>query len=160
VDARQSDDFVIIARTDSIAAEGVEAAIDRGKAYFDAGADGLFVEAFQTVEQIRAVGAAFPGKPLVFNRTPRGFSPLTPMADLGAAGFALVIFPMHLVLAAAAAGQKLLREVRETGTTDSFEDVMMNVNDFFNLVGKSRLEKIEDRFAKVGAEDPIGSGER
>jgi 2-methylisocitrate lyase-like PEP mutase family enzyme len=146
VEARRSDDFVIIARTDALAAEGMEAVIQRGHAYFEAGADALFVEAFQTRAQIDAIGEAFGGRSLVFNRTPRGHSPMVPVAELEAAGYGLVIFPMHLVLAAAGVGQRMLREIRESGTSDRYEELMMSVEDFFELVGQSRITDLENAY--------------
>jgi 2-methylisocitrate lyase-like PEP mutase family enzyme len=149
VDARRSSDFVIIARTDALANEGVDAVIERGHTYFDAGADALFVEAFQTVDEIHAVGDAFGGRPLVFNRTPRGFSPMVPMKELAGAGFRLAIFPMHLVLLAAGIGQKLLGDIRESGTAEAFEEIMMNIDEFFDLVGRQDYDALELSYEEV-----------
>jgi 2-methylisocitrate lyase-like PEP mutase family enzyme len=145
-DARASEDFVIIARTDALAVEGVNAVIARGQAYFDAGADALFVEAFETRAQIERVGEAFKGRGLVFNRTPRGFSPMIGLDELGRAGYAVAIFPMHLVLAAAGVGRQLLRDIKEKGAADQYEDVMMSVDDFFDVVGRKRFSDLEERF--------------
>lgn len=140
---------MIIARTDALASEGLDAVIERGRAYFDAGADALFVEAFQTEEEIDTVAAAFPDQALVFNRTPRGFSPMIPLDRLRAAGYTLVIFPMQLVLAAAGIEAQILRAIRESGSADSFEDLMLPLDEFFELVGQSRLASLEGTYGAV-----------
>ena len=129
--------------------KGVDAVIERGHTYFEAGADGLFVEAFQSADEIQSVGEAFAGKPLVFNRTPRGFSPMVPMKELAAVGYRLAIFPMHLVLAAAGIGRRLLEEIRTTGATDSFEELMMSVDKFFDLVGRQKYDALELTYEAV-----------
>ena len=136
VGARQDDEFVIIARTDSLASEGVERAIDRGLAYFEAGADMLMVEALQAEDEVAAVATAFAGQHLVFNRTPQSFAPIVPLDRLG--GYSLIYFPMHLVLASLSLQRDMLAEIMQTGMCNSFENGMASVGDFFDLFGTER----------------------
>jgi 2,3-dimethylmalate lyase len=146
-DARRGDDFVIIARTDALQAEGLNATIERATAYFDAGADMLFVEGFQREEDIHAVAQAFAGRSLFFNRTPRGYAPMLTIDELFALGFNFIVFPMHLVLLAAAVQRQLLEELASTGTCDSFESQMLRVEDYFEIVGHSALEELDRKYA-------------
>ena len=103
VAARQNPDTVIIARTDARAVEGVEAAIDRAKAFHDAGADVLFVEALQGEGEIERVAEALRGRPLLFNWAEGGKTPPLPIERIRELGFAIVICPIAALLSATAA---------------------------------------------------------
>ncbi|MEI4472318.1 isocitrate lyase/PEP mutase family protein [Frigidibacter sp. MR17.24] len=99
-DARGSDALQIIARTDAIAVEGFEAALDRGEAYLEAGADVLFVEAPRSLEQMAAIAERFAGRvPLLANMVEGGHTPIRDADALHAAGFRIVIFPGGLARA-------------------------------------------------------------
>src|SRR5579871_1861342 len=93
VDARQDPDFVIIARTDANAVYGLEDALQRGRAYRDAGADVIFIEAPRSLEELQAIARTFEGVPLLYNWAESGKTPLLPLGDIHALGFKLVIFP-------------------------------------------------------------------
>src|SRR5215208_5305141 len=110
VEARHSEEFVIIARTDARAVEGVDGALERARSYLDAGADVLFVEAPQSEEEIAAVAEAFPDVPLLFNWVEGGESPPVPLERLKELRFRLVIFPLSAMLAATrSVGEALAR---------------------------------------------------
>src|SRR5881392_443142 len=97
VDARQDPDFVIIARTDANAVNGLEDALRRGQAYREAGADVIFIEAPRSMEELQAIGETFQGVPLLFNWAESGKTPLLPLNEIRALGFKLVIFPVSLL---------------------------------------------------------------
>jgi 2,3-dimethylmalate lyase len=99
-DARSSRDFLILARTDALTSLGMLEALRRGEAYAAAGADMIFIEAPETLEQITAIGAAF-DVPLVINQVHGGKTPILPPAQLQALGFSLAIYPTTGLLAAA-----------------------------------------------------------
>lgn len=115
VDAR--DDLVVIARTDSRAAEGLDAAIVRAHAYVDAGADVLFVEALESADEFARVGAEAFGVPLVYNWVEGGRSPALTAREIEAMGYSILLLPISLLLAATQAMQATLARIRETGTT-------------------------------------------
>ncbi len=108
VAARRSADTLVIARTDAVAVEGLEAAIDRGRRFAGAGADVVFVEALERVEDLAAVGAALAGVPLLYNAVEGGKSPLLDADDLAACGVRIVIHPVTLLLEAIRAQQAAL----------------------------------------------------
>src|SRR5581483_2263736 len=100
VAARRSDEFLIIARTDARAVEGLEGALTRARMYADAGADALFVEAPQSEAEIETVARSFPDVPLLFNYAEGGKTPPVSYERLRELGFSLAIFPLTLMLVA------------------------------------------------------------
>jgi 2-methylisocitrate lyase-like PEP mutase family enzyme len=114
VDARTDADFVIVARTDALAVDGFDAAIERAARFREAGADVLFVEAPMTLEQIAAIPKLLPG-PNWFNASWDGKSPLPSLNSLDELGYRLVIYP-DTVFAAVKAVTALLATIRDTGT--------------------------------------------
>ncbi|WP_406856932.1 isocitrate lyase/phosphoenolpyruvate mutase family protein [Alsobacter sp. KACC 23698] len=127
VDARRSEATMIIARTDAVAVEGFDAAIERAGRYAEAGADMLFVEAPRTRDQLGAVAAALQGRaPLMANMVEGGQTPILSGPELEALGFALVIFPGAIVRALARAAQDFYGVLRRDGTTDAFRDRMFD----------------------------------
>lgn len=136
VRARQDPDFVIIARTDARAVTGLDDAIDRSKAYLDAGADVLFVEAPQSVAELERVGKTFPGVPLLINVAAGGKTPILTPKELQDMGYRIALFPVDTLLAAAKAIGDVLAHLRRTGTTAPLYDrQMMRFEDFLRLVG-------------------------
>ena len=113
VASRRSDDLVVIARTDAIAVAGVDAAIQRAKLFRDVGADMLFVEAIESVEQLRDVADALDHFPMLYNAVEGGRSPLLDDATLGEAAVQLVIHPVTLLLETIAAQQRSLAALHE-----------------------------------------------
>ncbi len=136
VDARASEETLIVARTDAIAVEGFEAAIQRAHAYAEAGADVLFVEAPRSREQLSLVAGALKDvRPLVANMVEGGDTPLASADDLGALGFRLVIFPGGIVRALARTAQDYYRSLRQHGTNDPFRNQMFDFGALNALIG-------------------------
>ena len=137
VDARSDPDFIVIARTDAIAVEGFEAAIDRAKAYEDAGADVLFVEAPTTMEQLETIPKTF-SRPTLYNMAMSGKTPVLPASEIEALGFGVVIYPGLSLSAAIPAIRRALVELRETGGLEASGADMASFRDFFELMGSRR----------------------
>ncbi len=142
-DARRDRDFVIVARTDALAVEGFDAAIDRAARFREAGADVLFVEAPVTVEQIAAVPKRLPG-PQWFNASWDGKSPLPTLQALDAWGYHLVIYP-DTVFAAVKAVSNLLATIRDTGAYGSAE-LLTGFQEFNELAGLGRAAALDRRY--------------
>lgn len=138
-DARASSETLIIARTDAVAVEGFEAALARANAYAEAGADVLFVEAPQSLDQMRAICAAFPDTPLLANMVEGGRTPILTCDQLSEMGFRLVIAPGSMVRAHAFMAQEFLRLLKANGTTALFRDRMMDFGQINTLLGLSDL---------------------
>ena len=133
-DARTDADLVLIARTDALAVTGLDDTLRRCAAYAEAGADMLFVEALQTQEEIDRVRREV-DLPLLYNFVEHGKSPLIPVPQLDALGFKMVIFPGSLMLAVYTLAQRILRDLRQHGTTANLLGEMVSVVDLFNLMG-------------------------
>ncbi len=114
-------DALVIARTDAIAVEGFDAAIARAERYVKAGADMVFVEAPETLEQIRAIADRLPGLKLI-NMFYGGKTPLVPLPDLAAMGYRLAIIPSDLQRAAIHAMQATLAAIKQTGDSSALAD--------------------------------------
>jgi 2-methylisocitrate lyase-like PEP mutase family enzyme len=127
-------DLLILARTDALASEGLDATIARGKAYLGAGADALFVEAIRTREEAQRIGDAFSDAYLVFNLAPSGFSEPVSIEELADWGYGLVYFSTQVLLSALHTQRRLLRELASTGACSSFEQDMLSIQEFFDLL--------------------------
>jgi len=128
VNTRKSSDLLIIARTDAIAVEGFDAAIERAKAYAAAGADMLFVEAPETREQIEAIAKALP-QPKLINMFYGGKTPLVPAKDLEAMGFSIAIIPSDLQRASIHAMQSTLEVIKKDGDSKNVTDNLVTFNE-------------------------------
>jgi 2-methylisocitrate lyase-like PEP mutase family enzyme len=147
VDARHDAETLVIARTDAVAVEGFERAIERARAYREAGADVLFVEAPRTHEQLRAVATALGGEaPLMANMVEGGRTPLTGAADLEALGFALVIFPGAVVRAVARAAQDFYATLRHHGTSAPFAERMFDFDALNDVIGTPAMLDLGRRY--------------
>jgi 2-methylisocitrate lyase-like PEP mutase family enzyme len=147
VAARRSPEFLIIARTDARAVEGLDAALDRARLYRDAGADVLFVEAPQSEAEIEAVARAFPDVPLLFNYAEGGKTPPVTHAFLRDLGFKLVIFPLTILLAATEAIQSALTRVKADGTPIELVPSLLPFGEFLDMIGMAEIRELERRFA-------------
>ena len=145
VQARGDSGLVIIARTDARAPLGLEAAINRGRAYIEAGADILFVEAPQSVEELKAIVAAFPDVPLVANMIEGGKTPQLSASELQQLGFKIVFFPVTTLLATTQVMTACLRQLKAEGTTASLQD-LVGFKAFQELIGVSQYLQIEQQF--------------
>lgn len=151
-EARRDPDTVIIARTDAVATDGVDAALERARAYRDAGADVLFVEAPTGEADIeRIAGALAADTPLLFNWAEGGRTPPLPLATLRELGFSLVIYPIGTLLAATAGVRSLLDTLRRDGTPAAALDgpqqiTLPGFDEFTELVGLSAVREREARY--------------
>ncbi|MFN6570323.1 oxaloacetate decarboxylase [Dendronalium sp. ChiSLP03b] len=145
VEARGESGLVIIARTDARGPLGLEEAIARGRAYIAAGADILFVEAPQSIEELETITAAFPNVPLVANIVEGGKTPQLSASQLQNLGFKIVFFPLTGLLAVTQVISACFRHLKEQGTTANFPD-LVNFKDFQELVGVPKYLQIEQEF--------------
>jgi 2-methylisocitrate lyase-like PEP mutase family enzyme len=144
--AREASDLFIVARTDARQPLGLEAAIERCVAYKEAGADALFVEAPESVEELKRIGGALPG-PLVANMVERGVTPQLSRTELEELGFNLIVCPLAGLFAAAKAVTDVLAELRERETTAGAVDRMLTFDDFNELVELEARYADEARYA-------------
>jgi len=147
VEARSSPDFVIIARTDARAVEGMDGALRRGRLYREAGADMLFVEAPQSEDEVVAVARAFTDTPLFFNWLEGGKTPPISLARLKELGFRVIIFPLGVLFTVTKAVRGLLSRIREDGTPERAAGQMVSFHDFLQVVGLPEIRELEKRFA-------------
>ena len=148
LDARPAAETLIIARTDAIAVEGFEAALDRGEAYLEAGADVLFIEAPTSVAQLEAIGARFGERvPLLANMVEGGATPLSDARSLEALGFALAIFPGGTVRAVTRTLEAYFASLAAHGTTAPFRDAMLDFRGINAVVGTDVLLAESARYA-------------
>jgi len=143
LDARTDPDFLIIARTDARAPEGFEAALDRARAYLEIGADAIFIEQPRSVEELRRIGEAFRGTPLVANMVERSKTPLLPERELLAMGFNIILYANAALYLGSYAIRNGLAVLRKEGTTQSLLDVMTTFQERQALVGLDRADAYE-----------------
>ncbi|MGH7267756.1 MAG: methylisocitrate lyase [Candidatus Rokuibacteriota bacterium] len=144
-EARQDPDFVIIARTDSRAVEGVEAAIRRARLYAEAGADVIFPEAPQSRDELARFAAEIRA-PLLANMTEFGKTPLVPAAELERMGYRLVIYPASALRVAHRAMEELFAQIKRAGSQEACLDRMAHRQELYELVGLPAVHVAERRF--------------
>jgi len=147
LDARIDPDFVIMARTDALAVHGIEEAIRRGNLYRETGADLIFVEAPQTIEDMKRINREI-NAPTLANNVEGGKSPLLTAKKLESIGYNVVVFPIASTYCIAKAVVDLMRELKEKGTTESFLDRMITFTSFNELVGLPDIRKKEEGYLK------------
>jgi methylisocitrate lyase len=140
VDARTDDDFVIMARTDALAVEGLSAAIDRASACVEAGADMVFPEAMTALDMYREFADAV-GVPILANITEFGSTPLFTVAELAAAKVSLVLYPLSAFRAMNAAALKVFQAIRNDGTQKNVLDTMQTRAELYDYLGYYDYEK-------------------
>lgn len=147
LDARASDDTVIIARTDAVAVDGLDAALERASAYLAAGADVLFVESPGSVDQMRRIGRELGAQvPLLANMVEGGKTPLVPAPELGAMGYRIVIHPGAMVRVLSRAGAQYLAALQRDGTTANILDTMNDFSQLNQLIGTQELLSEADTY--------------
>jgi len=152
VDSRARDTTLIIARTDAVAVESFEAAVERAGAYAEAGADMIFIEAPQDQTQLARIGRLFDGAiPLMANMVEGGKTPVLPARELEAMGFSLVIFPGGIVRALARTAQAFYGTIAREGTSESFRAQMFDFEGLNKMLGTADILARGQRY---------GSGER
>ncbi|GAA4328854.1 oxaloacetate decarboxylase [Pigmentiphaga soli] len=145
-DARVDADLMLVIRTDAIAVEGIEAAFERAERYREAGADMLFIEAPVGREQTERVARHFKGVPLLYNMAASGKSPDIPADELGRMGFRLATFALYGLLAAIAPIERMLGELRRTGTIGHLRDSMATFKHLNEIVGLPEHQAAEARY--------------
>ena len=145
VQARQNPDFVIIARTDARTVHGIEEAIGRGKAYQEAGADVLFIESPESVEEMKLITSSFK-VPVLANMVEGGRTPLLSAKEIEDLGYRLVIFPTASTYMTAQAMKNLMKELKVKGTTKDLVSQMIPFSEFNQLIGLNEIREIEAKY--------------
>jgi methylisocitrate lyase len=145
VDARTDSDFCIMARTDSIAIEGLDAAIERSLAYIEAGADLVFPEAIRDLESYKKFSAAV-GKPILANITEFGLTPLFTRDELGASGVGMILYPLSAFRAMNKAAENVYEAIRREGTQAGVIDAMQTREELYERINYYEYEKALDQF--------------
>jgi 2-methylisocitrate lyase-like PEP mutase family enzyme len=140
LDARRSEDTLILARTDALAVEGLAAALDRAEQYLDTGVDALFIEALRNPEQMRAACARFARRiPLLANMVEGGKTPILSAQELARTGFRIVIFPGGTARAVAHTLQRYYGALHKDGTTDAVRKEMLDFDGLNAVIGTPEL---------------------
>ncbi len=148
VDARTDAGFVIMARTDAQAVEGQAAALERAAVYVAAGADMIFAEALQTLDEYRQFTSAL-SVPVLANITEFGQTPLFTVSELAAAGVRLVLYPLSAFRAAAQAQLRVYAAIRADGTQKGVLDLMQTRAELYEVLGYHEYErKLDELFGK------------
>ncbi|MEX1108116.1 MAG: oxaloacetate decarboxylase [Dongiaceae bacterium] len=150
LDARQDADLVLMARTDARAIEGIDAAIERANLYLETGVDLIFVEAPQSIEEMRRICSEI-AAPCFANYLEGGRTPLLSAKELEDIGFAVVAYPVSATYAIARTLQEVYAILRRDGETESFRERMLEFDEFNRLVGLDELRAREDGYAAEAA---------
>jgi 2-methylisocitrate lyase-like PEP mutase family enzyme len=154
LDARHSEQTLILARTDALAVEGFDAAMERAEAYLACGVDALFIEALRTPEQMRAACERFATRiPLLANMVEGGKTPVTPANELGRMGFRIVIFPGGTARAVAHTLQRYYGSLRQHETTAPERDRMLDFDQLNALIGTPELMREAARYDAAAQQD-------
>ena len=145
LDARKSKDFIIVARTDARATEGLDGAIERGLLYKEIGADAVFVEAPKSVEEMKKIGKSIKA-PLVANMIEGGATPVLSSKELHKMGFNLILYPLSVLYANTYATLQILKELRKSGTTLKLKKSLVNFDQFNDIVDLSKFKKMESKY--------------
>jgi carboxyvinyl-carboxyphosphonate phosphorylmutase len=148
LEARESRDFIIVARTDARAPLGLDEAIERGRAYYKAGADVIFIEAPKSIEELKKIAKAIDA-PLVANMIEEGLTPNLPSKDLLKMGYRIVVFPLSGLYAATFAIKQVFLELKNTGATQEGRGMMVTFKDFNKFVDLQKYAALEKRYALV-----------
>jgi len=145
LDARENKDFIIVARTDSRATEGLEAAIERGIQNKKTGADAVFIEAPRTLDEMKKIGKEIKA-PLVANMIEGGATPMNSAQTLNKIGFNIILYPLSVLFANTFATMNILQELKNTGTTSKYKQKVVNFDQFNNLVELDKFKKMETKY--------------
>ncbi len=138
---------LIVARTDAVAVEGFEAALERAERYLEAGADVLFIEALRTQDQMKTAAARFSSRvPLLANMVEGGKTPVLPAAELERLGFSIAIFPGGLARRLAFAAREYFAALKRDGTTASLQGQMLDFTGINELIGTPELLALGKRY--------------
>ena len=146
IDAREDNEFIIVARTDSLAQFGIEEAIERGKEYKRIGADVIFIEAPKTIDQMELIAKEIKA-PLLANMIEEGITPNLTADQLRKMGFKMVVFPLSALYSATFAIKQTLQTLKKTGTTKELKNKMITFQEFNDLVNLSAYSKLEKKYS-------------
>ncbi|MBE0529365.1 MAG: isocitrate lyase/PEP mutase family protein [Rhodospirillales bacterium] len=146
-DTRLDSDFVIIARTDARTSLGLDEALRRGKAYEEAGADVIFIESPEGVEEMRRITATFPDTPTLANMLEGGRTPNLTTEELEAMGFGIAIFCTGPLYAAAKAVSDYMVELKTQKTTQKLLPELITFEDFNSLIGLPEYNSTEKHYS-------------
>ena len=147
IDARENKDFIIVARTDARATEGLDEAIERGKQNKKTGADAVFVEAPRSIDEMKKIGKEI-NSPLVANMIEGGATPLSSAEILSKMGFNIILYPLSVLYANTFATMNILTELKNTGNTAKYKQKVVNFNQFNDLVELPKFRKMEEKYKK------------
>jgi len=147
VDARGEDPFVIIARTDAIAGEGMDTAIDRAIAYVAAGADAIFPEAIRNLDDYKRFTSAVK-VPVLANITEFGLTPLFTVEELKSAGVAMALYPLSAFRAMNKAAENVYEVIRKEGTQKSVIETMQTREELYERINYYEYERSLDKFSQ------------
>jgi len=147
LDARSNKNFIIVARTDARATEGLDKAIERGLYYKKVGADVIFVEAPKTIQEMKKIGSTIDA-PLVANMIEGGATPISSETKLHEMGFKIILYPLSVLFSNTYATLQILRELKRSGTTNKFNKKLVNFNQFNDLVELKKYRKLEKQYKK------------
>ena len=146
-DARGDNPFVIIARTDAIAGEGMDSAIERARAYVDAGADAIFPEAIRDLESYKKFTDAL-SVPVLANITEFGLTPLFSVTELKSAGVDMALYPLSAFRAMNKAAENVYEVIRREGTQKSVIETMQTREELYERINYYEYEKSLDKFSQ------------
>lgn len=149
-ESRDSKDFLILARTDARGLYGLDEALKRGEAFVKAGADVIFIESPQSVEEMERVGKAFKGMPLLANMVEGGLTPVLPVAELERVGYSLAIYPGTGFLAMGAALRQVYDHILKTGSSVGAPVPLDDFKEFSKLMGFQDVWDFEKKWAGQG----------
>jgi len=150
VESRDSKDFLIVARTDARGLHGLDEALKRGEAFAKAGADVLFIESPQSVEEMEKIGRAFKGQPLVANMVEGGLTPVLPVKELERIGYSMAIYPGTAFLAMSAVVRKAYEHIQKTGSSIGAPVPLDDFEEFSKLMGFQDVWDFEKKWAGLG----------
>ena len=145
IDARENKDFIIVARTDARATEGLDAAIERGKQNKKTGADAIFVEAPRSLDEMKRIGKEI-NAPLVANMIEGGATPLSSAETLNKMGFKIILYPLSVLYANTFATMNILKELKKSGETTKYKQKVVNFDQFNDLVELAKFRKMEKKY--------------
>lgn len=146
IDAREDNEFIIVARTDSLAQFGIEEAIERGKEYKRIGADVIFIEAPKTIDQMELIANEIKA-PLLANMIEEGITPNLTADQLRKMGFKMVVFPLSALYSATFAIKQTLQTLKKMGTTKELKNKMITFQEFNDLVNLSAYRNLEKKYS-------------
>jgi len=146
IDAREDNDFIIVARTDSLAQFGIEEAIERGKEYKKIGADVIFIEAPKTIDQMELIAKEIKA-PLLANMIEEGVTPNLSADQLKQMGYKLVVFPLSALYSSTFAIKQTLQTLKKMGTTKELKNKMITYQEYNDLVNLSSYNKLEKKYS-------------